>query len=441
MASSTIYTLTEALFSQTGRLLRYSTPVASNQGLSITFDFYQYGGTGGDGISFFLVDGSQKLERPGGFGGSLGYAPLQIDATTTRPGITGGYIGVGLDAFGNYSDATGGRTGGVGSRPDSVVVRGSAATNYAYLDGVSLPVSLDNEAPDATRANSKRTAKVDLSPAGDLSVKIDLNADGDFLDAGENVISNLNVIQSGNGPLPASFIFGFSASTGGDTNVHEVGNFRITTFDGRAIPGNFDGELVIDVPPTETTPNRQEGGSGNDFIQTGGGADTINGKAGNDVLVGNPGSDRLTGGTEADVFYFRGATKSQALRNSTLRAIDRISDFKFAEGDKFGLDFDNNLTTIERPKRLFYAGKEQGGLIKAARSAYADKNQKRRGNQALRADEAVFFKRGSRTYLSVNDSKAGFSAANDLLVDVTGIQHKAGDLKKGGLAVADYFLI
>ena len=143
----------------------------------------------------------------------------------------------------------------------------------------------------------------------------------------------------------------------------------------------------------------------------------------------------------ADRFYFQGANKAEALRGSTVNALDKITDFNFLEGDRFGLDFDNNLATVERPKALFNAGKESGSLVKAAKSAYADKNQQRRGNQALKADEAVFFRLGSRTFLSVNDSNAKFSAANDLLADVTGIQFKNGDLKNGVLSLSNYFIV
>jgi serralysin len=130
-----------------------------------------------------------------------------------------------------------------------------------------------------------------------------------------------------------------------------------------------------------------------------------------------------------------------ALRDSTLRSLDRITDFRFSEKDKFQLDSDDNLQTLgDLPRRLFNSGKEQGSLLKASRSAYADKDQKRRGNQKLLANEAVFFKLGNRTFLSVNDSKAAFSSSNDLLVEVSGIQFKTGDAKLGKLKVADYFV-
>jgi serralysin len=364
---------------------------------------------------------------------------FQTSATTIQPGIVGGYLGIGLDEYGNFSNATDGRVGGVGAQSDSIAVRGSAATNYKYLTGTgTLPSSLDNPGPIATQANSKRTAQIDLSPTGDLSVKVDLNADGDFLDAGEAAITNYNVIAAGNGALPESFKFGFGASTGNNTNIHEVGNFNVRTFNGTPIAGNFTDKIIIigtdgaDKPPSSSTDDTVKAGAGNDIVT---------GQAGSDILVGGAGSDTSTGGTGADRFAFSGPSRAVALRDSTLRSLDRITDFRFSEKDKFQLDSDDNLQTLgDLPRRLFNSGKEQGSLLKASRSAYADKDQKRRGNQKLLANEAVFFKLGNRTFLSVNDSKAAFSSSNDLLVEVSGIQFKTGDAKLGKLKVADYFV-
>lgn len=439
-----ILRLTEATPNQAAYLV-YSTnnnlPVSSANGLSITFDFYMYGGTGADGISFFLVDGNNPIQSAGGFGGSLGYAPY-IANDIVQPGIPGGYVGIGLDEFGAFSSNSEGRVGGAGRSPDSIAVRGSAATNYTYLAGTSLPVSLDNPDPAATRETSKRTARIDLSPTGILSVNVDLNQDGDFLDDGEIPIPSLDLVNSGNGALPTAFNFGFAASTGGQTNIHEVGNFRVSTFNGTPLPGSFSGNLVIVNPSDE--PSKPSGGTGDDLIQTGNGNDVLNGNDGNDTLVGGGGADTITGGPGSDRFYFRGASRREALRNSTFNARDRITDFKFSEGDKFGLDFDNNFATIEKPRGpfMFNSGKERGkNLLKAAQSAYADKDFKKKGNQALRANEALFFRLGSRTYLSVNDGKAAFSRTDDLLADVTGIQFKAGDPKKGALRLADYFVV
>jgi Ca2+-binding RTX toxin-like protein len=182
------------------------------------------------------------------------------------------------------------------------------------------------------------------------------------------------------------------------------------------------------------------GGAGNDVLVGGAGSDVLIGGAGDDVLVGGAGSDTQIGGTGADRFVFAGRTEARALATSLVQSPDRIRDFSFSEGDRFLLDFDNNLTTRNRPSGLFNAGHQTGrSLVQAVRSAYADKNQRRRGNQALGANEAVFLTFRGKTYLSVNDSSQGFDSARDLVVDVRRIDLKPGDINAGVLTVADYF--
>jgi len=90
MASTDIFRLTSADQDQASFLLiSPDLPVDTAQGLSITFDFYSYGGTGGDGLSFFVLDGAAgTVTKAGGFGGSLGYAN-RTDGIISLPGIAG----------------------------------------------------------------------------------------------------------------------------------------------------------------------------------------------------------------------------------------------------------------------------------------------------------------------------------------------------------------
>ena len=52
--------LTDASTQTAGSVL-YNRPIPATAGVTITFDQYQYGGTGADGIGFFLVDGATDL--------------------------------------------------------------------------------------------------------------------------------------------------------------------------------------------------------------------------------------------------------------------------------------------------------------------------------------------------------------------------------------------
>lgn len=197
----------------------------------------------------------------------------------------------------------------------------------------------------------------------------------------------------------------------------------------------------IDVGAFEVGAIAVSGSSGNDVLTGTVGQDTLIGGAGDDLLIGGLGADVQSGGAGSDRFVYAGATKREALQNSRSNAPDRIIDFSGAQGDRIQLDFDSNLATANRPKNLFNAGNVKGNNLTAgAKAAYVDKDQKKLGKQAIAANEAVFFKWGSRTYLSVNDSGKGFSAGSDLLIDMTGIEIARQQVKAGSLAVNRYFV-
>ena len=88
---------TDARDQRAGDIL-YDRPIPATAGLIVTFDQWQYGGTGADG-AIFLLPGRWRtpLTQTGGRGGSLGYAQHNAE-----PGILYGVLGLGLDAFGNY---------------------------------------------------------------------------------------------------------------------------------------------------------------------------------------------------------------------------------------------------------------------------------------------------------------------------------------------------
>lgn len=215
----------------------FNRPISSTDGLTITFELYAYGGTTNpqraDGVSFFLLDGSVSPDNAGAFGGSLGYA----QKTGIAPGITGGYLGIGFDEFGNFSspsDFAGGpavRSGGPGQVADSIAIRAGGATDYRYIAGTdSLPFGIDNPAA-TTRDAAKRTVKIDLTPEGLLTVQIDGNNDGDFLDPGESDarLTNINVASINGTAPPSTLKFGFASGTGDFNNIHEVRNLVVST--------------------------------------------------------------------------------------------------------------------------------------------------------------------------------------------------------------------
>jgi uncharacterized repeat protein (TIGR01451 family) len=240
--TSNAFNQVENTFGQAAFLI-YNNPIAATGGLRVTFDFFAYNrGTvtdgngallGADGISFFLIDGTATPTKAGGFGGSLGYAQ---NTTSNSAGILGGYLGVGLDEFGNFSNTNAGRInppGQGGFRPDAVGIRGSESTSYNFLSSIMVPGGVDNAAT-TIRSEAKRRVQITLFPATSatpnrLSVAFDLD-NSDTFGPTETLIDipNLALI---NGAVPPTFKFGFAASTGGNTNVHEINNVLVETID------------------------------------------------------------------------------------------------------------------------------------------------------------------------------------------------------------------
>jgi uncharacterized repeat protein (TIGR01451 family) len=214
----------------------------SGQGYTIDFDSAAYdttsagpNATGADGISFFLIDGAITPTMAGAYGGSLGYA--QKSGSPNTPGLVGGYLGVGLDEYGNFANDNEGRGAGCaaanqspnsGVITQSVTVRGAAGSDnnhYCYIansgsltPGISVPAA-------TTRTAALRHVHITLTPSNNISVAMDFH-DGRGL---ITVIPPLNIAAvSGQPPLPSTFKFGFASSTGGANNIHELRDLVVT---------------------------------------------------------------------------------------------------------------------------------------------------------------------------------------------------------------------
>ena len=201
----------------------YQDALPLTAGLDIRFSFFAYNGTGADGFSFFIANGAGNLTTPGASGGSLGYAQK-----TNIPGLAGGYLGVGIDAYGNFANDQEGRGNGCtshppdGLRPDRVSLRGpgSGTTGYCHLasNDVSAIGSLDNPtAKDRDDNDVQRDVRITVDPLSQANAQVTV-----YL----KTPGQANYTQVLREPLPPNppptFKFGFSASTGGSTNIHEI---------------------------------------------------------------------------------------------------------------------------------------------------------------------------------------------------------------------------
>jgi hypothetical protein len=209
--------------------------------------------SGADGFSVFLFDGAINDQnfKLGGYGGSLGYATYSSPANTT--GLSGGYIGIGFDEYGNYSRAAEQRNGGTASNvpmnPNSIVLRGPTSNIFTnsnvYLTRLDLGVRTGTESDirkrDEIDYNTTTTSRP-LPGTFYRRVQISLTKPGNdyvinikWRKQNQTTFTDLMTynMSSTTYPIPPNLKLGFAASTGGGFNFHEIRNILLTT------PGNL----------------------------------------------------------------------------------------------------------------------------------------------------------------------------------------------------------
>lgn len=213
--------MTEARGNQaTAATLQREMPGADNL-VVLEFDYYAYGGNGADGLAVVLSDAT-ITPQPGSFGGSLGYA----QRNTGDPGFAGGWIGIGLDEYGNFSNSNEGRQGGPGFQKDAIAIRGAYQGGYRYLEGTQTLLPGIDQSGNNPSAHRYRIT-VDSRAAGhaDVLVERDITGTGNNF---QTLIPSFNALaKQGQPSVPENFLLSFTGSTGGSTNIHELGNLQL----------------------------------------------------------------------------------------------------------------------------------------------------------------------------------------------------------------------
>jgi outer membrane protein OmpA-like peptidoglycan-associated protein len=183
----------------------------SADGALVEFEYADWGGSGADGLTFFLFNGatSEAEFHAGQPGGSLGYA----SCNNSSDGLTNAYVGVGFDEYGNFTNL-GSICGLDGTEflPDHVSVRGSAAEDYRLLATAATSESLRAERSQARRVT------IAVTPAGKLSVYVRY-PDGTY----QKVTEGFQLPAA-----PEKLKFGYVASTGALTDDHEIRGAQVT---------------------------------------------------------------------------------------------------------------------------------------------------------------------------------------------------------------------
>ncbi len=213
---------------------------AANNLVTIEFDHYAHGGNGADGMAVVLSD-ARVTPQPGAFGGPLGYG-FKPEAN----GFAGGWLGVGIDEYGNFS----GEGGSVnkGRRKQSVAVRGSGSgtSGYNYLKGTCnngadnangncLSPTVDSGS-DSNRPHRYRLT-IDSRITGQSLVKVERNTGGVY----STLIDSFNAAaQSGQAAIPENLLLSLTGSTGDATNAHQIDNVRICALKSNPVGTQID---------------------------------------------------------------------------------------------------------------------------------------------------------------------------------------------------------
>jgi len=264
-------------------LYNYQIPTAD--GFDVKYNAYQYDGDGADMITFFLTNGADSLTKIGPFGGAGGYdfgtggdcpaSDPAVGPNNECSGLPDGVIGIGLDAYGNFSAQfndtdTGSSTScdqaynPGGTDAEEVAIRGPGYLNpAATIGGTPYPAGYYPETGEAngeycllgplvnaTMDNPSATARPLAGATGGVEVHLHLDPpDCASLYSTYPCSNAVSAAQPGSPealvyldnalvetvPEPAimkslpTVKFGWAASTGGSDEIHEINDVQVTT--------------------------------------------------------------------------------------------------------------------------------------------------------------------------------------------------------------------
>ncbi|MEU4829853.1 putative Ig domain-containing protein [Streptosporangium sp. NPDC023615] len=246
--------LTDATTTKVGGLLGAAS-VPTSQGLDVTFTTYQYGGTAADGMTFVLAAVNPATSTPpaniGQSGGALGYTSF-----SSLPGLAYGYLGIGFDVYGNFSNSAYQGSGctnpayiGTGSVrvPGQVVIRGPGNGTVGYCAVNSTATSTSASALGLrSTARTPVPVQVGINPTNTvLTTAAGMAIPANSYRVITTLVNGTSRTLTGTLPavstslFPASWLtsagiprqlaFGWVASTGAITDFHEVDNARVAT--------------------------------------------------------------------------------------------------------------------------------------------------------------------------------------------------------------------
>ncbi len=290
----------------------YSSSVPTSEGLVAKFDTYQYKNNGGDGpadgIGFVLAAANPSDPTPpptgGSPGGALGYGiyPAYTAGNTSEVnGIPNGYLGVGLDVYGNYLNPYYAGSGctplpdysSQQTYPQTVTVKGPGDTTNGYcaistsgelntgesLDRPSITSRPNTGVPVEVVINPTDTAYtasdgwsvpsgsygVEFTPygatspvqlGGALPTYAASTSSSEYCSTTDSSVCLPKSWVNTTTGLPYQLTFGWTASTGGGNEYHEINNVVVDSVTPAPVLG-------LGITNSATNGDVQAGGSTN----------------------------------------------------------------------------------------------------------------------------------------------------------------------------------
>lgn len=198
-------------------------PGAGNK-IVYEFDHYAYAGNGADGMAVTLSDAA-ITPVPGGYGGSLGYAQR-----CGISGFAGGWLGLGIDEFGNFRND--GECRGDGGSPsgrvlDSIAVRGSGSGVSGYLlhgESGALNPPVDDTGSSTPAYGHRYRVTIDHTDNFHAYTSVERDTGAGY----ETLIPVYDAKgQPGQAAVPENWLISMTGSTGGSRNIHEIDNLQV----------------------------------------------------------------------------------------------------------------------------------------------------------------------------------------------------------------------
>ncbi len=199
----------------------YNQAIPTAGGLSFRFDFAIWGSRTSlaDGFTLAIFNAAATPDA-GGYGGSLGYAQR-----SGINGLAGGIVGFGFDSFGNFSNGTEGRVGGVGSRPNSIAIRGSMGADrtqgYRYITGTGSLASFGKPSAANRDAATVHSVRIDIESDKTVSILWKTEDEEEWTALIDDYQCNL--------VCPENIRFGFTAGTGSSYSNQEIRNISVAS--------------------------------------------------------------------------------------------------------------------------------------------------------------------------------------------------------------------